>query len=256
MSASEESGSTGHGASGRGWRLPPDESRIVTENLHNVFLLLYAHVPDYTEEDWAQEGFLEYAANLRDHVLRQVRGLGAACEARGINSAPLGEIGTKWAGLWRAYPDPRQALEHVREYLPDDWVVERLNATTQRLQRIADVEREDAMAEPAHGIAGHAHDVTASESPVAAPAADPPTQKAPSLDDQMVTLDQAAAISKRSKRTLEKDIKHGRLPRADNLGGGGKASYWYWHRLRPELQKLTAVRLPEVYPDGRILRQS
>jgi hypothetical protein len=77
-----------------------------------------------------------------------------------------------------------------------------------------------------------------------------------SLEDQWVTLDQAAAVSGLSKRTLEKRLKAGALPKAGIAGGGGRASSWNWSELRPKLAKYSRRPLPERFPTSRILPSS
>lgn len=76
------------------------------------------------------------------------------------------------------------------------------------------------------------------------------------LDVQYVTLDQIAAISNRSKRTLEKYLKAGKLPQADRRGGGGRASFWRWDRIRARLLPLVPRVLPVQFPGDRILPPS
>jgi hypothetical protein len=72
---------------------------------------------------------------------------------------------------------------------------------------------------------------------------------------QYVTLDQAAAIVQRSKRTLEKlaDRKKNPLPNPAIQGGGGKPSEWIWSELRPWLQQEYGKVLPERYPSRNSL---
>ena len=67
---------------------------------------------------------------------------------------------------------------------------------------------------------------------------------------QYVTLDQAAGIVKRSKRTLEKKLtrRNNPLPPPDIEGGGGKANEWDWAKLRPFLEQEYGKKLPEKFP--------
>jgi hypothetical protein len=69
---------------------------------------------------------------------------------------------------------------------------------------------------------------------------------------QYVTLDQAAAIVNRSKRTLEKlaTRKKNPLPDPDVQGGGGKANEWNWAKLRPWLEGEYGKQLPVRFPSG------
>jgi hypothetical protein len=56
---------------------------------------------------------------------------------------------------------------------------------------------------------------------------------------QYVTLDQAAAVVNRSKKTLErlKSRKNNPLPNPDIEGGGGKPDEWNWDTIRPWMEK-------------------
>ena len=69
--------------------------------------------------------------------------------------------------------------------------------------------------------------------------------------DDLVTLDQAAAMVHRSKRSLQRHVHKGDLPKADIKGGFGKASRWYWSNLRPSLEKLFVPDLPKKFPYSR-----
>ncbi len=59
--------------------------------------------------------------------------------------------------------------------------------------------------------------------------------------DDFVTLDQAAALIRLSKKTLERYLndpkyQHAGMPQPDIEGGGGKANQWRWSRLRPWME--------------------
>jgi hypothetical protein len=68
--------------------------------------------------------------------------------------------------------------------------------------------------------------------------------------DQYVTLDQAAALVNRSKKTLERRVnKTGSdAPPPDVEGGGGRAHEWRWSLFRPWLEKTFGKPLPERFP--------
>lgn len=68
----------------------------------------------------------------------------------------------------------------------------------------------------------------------------------------VVTLLQAAALAGLSKRTLERHLKSGQLPKPDIKGGGGKSNKWYWKNLKPELDKVCDRILPIKFPGSRI----
>lgn len=64
--------------------------------------------------------------------------------------------------------------------------------------------------------------------------------------EQLVTLDQAAAMVRRSKRTLEK--YRDRLPDPRVWGGGGRPHLYAWGELRSVLVRVFGSRLPERFP--------
>lgn len=61
-----------------------------------------------------------------------------------------------------------------------------------------------------------------------------------------VTLQQAAAMVSRSKKTLERRKKE--MPAPKVSGGGGKPDEWAWSELRPWLEKEFERSLPERFP--------
>ncbi len=77
-----------------------------------------------------------------------------------------------------------------------------------------------------------------------------PVTDDPPFDD-LVTLDQAAAVVSYSKRALERYLKSGELPAPDIRGGGGKPSKWYWSKLRPALEEHFRPDLPKRFPASR-----
>jgi hypothetical protein len=74
----------------------------------------------------------------------------------------------------------------------------------------------------------------------------------PPPTDQYVTLDQAAALVNRAKKTLERHMANGcpQAPAPDVEGGGGKPHEWLWSRLRPWLEEQFRRPLPEHFPRG------
>ena len=94
-------------------------------------------------------------------------------------------------------------------------------------------------------------------------------QKAPFVDDenqagtkageaspmpQYVTLDQAAAMVNRAKKTLERHLNRRKgkpTPPPDIEGGGGKPHEWLWSRIRPWLEEEFGRKLPSDYPSLR-----
>lgn len=70
---------------------------------------------------------------------------------------------------------------------------------------------------------------------------------------QYVTLDQIAAMTNRSKKTLERhlhnpDSGRPRMPPPDVEGGGGKPHEWIWANVRPWLEATFSRFLPERFP--------
>jgi hypothetical protein len=77
--------------------------------------------------------------------------------------------------------------------------------------------------------------------------------------DQYVTLDQAAALVNRRKKTLERYLRQpkseaARMPEPDVEGTGGKPHEWKWSNLRPWLEKTFGKQLPGRLP-SRASRQ-
>jgi hypothetical protein len=71
--------------------------------------------------------------------------------------------------------------------------------------------------------------------------------------EQYVTLDQAAALVNRSKKTLERYLRNpkskaAQMPAPDVEGFGGKPHEWRWGTLRPWLEKTFGKKLPERLP--------
>jgi hypothetical protein len=70
---------------------------------------------------------------------------------------------------------------------------------------------------------------------------------APAVPTQdLVTLDQAAGLVHRSKRTLERH--KATMPHPVVRGGGGKSDRWRWSDLRPWLERKFDTQLPEIPP--------
>lgn len=93
---------------------------------------------------------------------------------------------------------------------------------------------------------GTASSTAAPTAPAAPSSASPPPPDAAPESDEFVTLDQAAAVVARSKRSLERRLPQ--MPPPHVQGGGGKASLWKWKELRPWLQREYRPDLPERFP--------
>jgi hypothetical protein len=59
-----------------------------------------------------------------------------------------------------------------------------------------------------------------------------------------IQLDEAAALVKRQKKTLERALAAGRMPQPDIEGGGGKPHEWEYLKLKPWLEMTYGKRLP------------
>lgn len=93
-------------------------------------------------------------------------------------------------------------------------------------------------------LAAEVRDLRAAVSP-------PPRQdvlpfSVPPPAEQLVTLDQCAAIIRRSKRTLE-DLR-GRMPAARVRGRKGRQALWAWEDVRPWLEEYSGRSLPATFP--------
>lgn len=64
--------------------------------------------------------------------------------------------------------------------------------------------------------------------------------------EQMVTLDQIGAMVHRSKRTMERYRRQMPAPRVH--GRRGQPHLWAWAEVRPWLEAMFGLRLPEHFP--------
>ncbi|MBI3467504.1 MAG: hypothetical protein HY000_31225 [Planctomycetes bacterium] len=111
----------------------------------------------------------------------------------------------------------RQLLRHLRCRCPDaDQVIEAAQNFRDRVERILADRRIDPPAWPSGGGL-----------------------------QQLITLDQAAALVNRKKRSLEKYI--GKMPPPRVIGRGGKPHEWAYDELRPWLEEKFSRRLPETF---------
>src|SRR5262245_33456048 len=69
---------------------------------------------------------------------------------------------------------------------------------------------------------------------------------ASALPEQLVTLDQIAAMVHRSKRSLERYSR--RMPRPRVRGRRGQPHLWSWPEVRPWLEETFGLPLPERFP--------
>jgi hypothetical protein len=68
----------------------------------------------------------------------------------------------------------------------------------------------------------------------------------------LVNLDEAAAMVKRSKRTLEHYKSKPSFPQPTVEGGGGRPDLWDWKAMRLWLEQEFGMNLPEDFPGSRI----
>jgi hypothetical protein len=66
------------------------------------------------------------------------------------------------------------------------------------------------------------------------------------LPQDLVTLDQIAAMARRCKRTLERYRRQ--LPAPKFRGRRGQPHLWDWTEVRPWLEETFGLRLPEHFP--------
>ncbi len=71
--------------------------------------------------------------------------------------------------------------------------------------------------------------------------------------NELVRLSQCAPLTGLSKRTIERHLRRGDIPRPDVVGGDGSANLWYWSSIRPPLQAITKRLLPERFPGSRVI---
>lgn len=84
------------------------------------------------------------------------------------------------------------------------------------------------------------------DNPTAKPQGTSGKQAAPDGASELVTLDEAAAMVHRSKKTLERYLA--KMPTPYVQGGGGKPSLWKWDELRPWLEQQFVPDLPKRFP--------
>jgi hypothetical protein len=122
------------------------------------------------------------------------------------------------------------------------------------VQEATEMERAQlgGLARALRGAVKHLLSAAGTEEPPqkAAPDAAVESAPAPGATEQYVTLDKAAAIVQRKKKTLERALhaKGSTMPQPDVEGGGGSPHEWVWTRLRPWLEERFGRRLPERYP--------
>src|SRR5262249_24881371 len=81
----------------------------------------------------------------------------------------------------------------------------------------------------------------------------PPRENAepPAEPPNLVTLNQAAGMVKRQKRTLENYKPKGPFPAPSVEGGGGMPDLWDWAVIRPWLEETFKMTLPKTCPPNR-----
>ncbi len=70
--------------------------------------------------------------------------------------------------------------------------------------------------------------------------------RGPPPSEQLVSLDQIAAIARRRKRGLDRYRKG--MPRPIEPGGHGRAALWAWSDVRPWLETTFGRPFPETFP--------
>lgn len=66
----------------------------------------------------------------------------------------------------------------------------------------------------------------------------------------LVTLDQIAATCRISKRQARRWYDDAKLPEPQVIGGGGRAHLWDWRVVRPALEELRSISLPDRHPSS------
>ena len=90
--------------------------------------------------------------------------------------------------------------------------------------------------------------ITAKQAANAAATNDSREELDPPLD--LVTLDQIAATVSRSKATLRR--YKNQLPAPIQKGRRGQSDQWSWTQVKPILESLFPMRLPDKFPAGRV----
>jgi len=107
----------------------PRSVLAVIDDLHRQFGYLLGLAADSTEN--ADLSCLGGTRNGVDQLLALLKG---ASEHRGIDCTPLIQLATRWEELWDQYPKPEDAIRHLLDVLPEDWLLEKLQPTSGRLR--------------------------------------------------------------------------------------------------------------------------
>jgi hypothetical protein len=83
--------------------------------------------------------------------------------------------------------------------------------------------------------------------------AGPPPAAPPPAEDEIVDLDQIAALLHLSKASLGtyKRRQNDPLPDADYPGGAGRRDHWRWSTIHPWLVRNSNIPIPDQFPDVR-----
>jgi hypothetical protein len=82
----------------------------------------------------AAGGLESHLLMIRDDLPKKLHAMQRLCEEHDIDSSPLVKFGTNWQTLWRNHPEPLDAAMHFRDFLPEDFCIDVLTNTAERLK--------------------------------------------------------------------------------------------------------------------------
>jgi hypothetical protein len=254
---------------GRPWKDPSDPRTNAKRNQPRThrFWRRYrkrAGIPSYStelqaamKEAEARPAFpivvplLQALASAHDTFLRLV-GADVADDGELDEEAPAAD----WQEILNAYDT---AIGELLQWLPpgsvkhDSWAHDKHDPMYMAADLVLppNTPAEISIENPPTAPAGGAENPTATPQDAAAVSIENHPTAGGDLPECLVTLQQAAAMVNRDKRTLERWARKKSCPRPRVLGGGGKPHEYAWSELRPFLEKQSGRKLPECFPFQR-----
>jgi len=108
-----------------------DVAFSIRKTLHEMFGKMLTKSRD--EIASASEETIAAFHKIKDDLPLKIHVLCLLGEKRGIDMSPLIVISTRWAALWRKYPDPHDAMCNFRLHLDDELLMNILGSTVERL---------------------------------------------------------------------------------------------------------------------------
>jgi hypothetical protein len=137
----------------------PKHTLLLTNHLYGELNAMQSlAVADSVRPDRAA-GLKRRAGFVQD-LLRNVQ---YAAHAYGIDAGPATDLSDSWAGLWRAYPNPVDAIRHYLETVTEDRLYRFLRDTLSPLDRAAAIRAQRADTPPSRRLRRLADDIRSYE---------------------------------------------------------------------------------------------